>query len=1008
MLEQARKLLSCLGGWKCETILKLHEDSGPEYFFANKDDFLTGKSSRLFLQAEQIRDEDISRLCTMRTSLVVLACSDEPLVALESFEVQTKKNKIGFQKHSWFHFRNELLGIDTICDRYISRQKEYQDTEDAEFHYIQPSVVNQDDKKSENLFRFVDNFCVNKTGLINLLAEYGEGKSSFCLNWICERLSSLHNFQPIPLLFLLNECEAGSLEDFLVIRLKKDYQLALSFEEFLYLCNQGLFILLLDAFDQMHNDPQKKKIADDYRTVLQLANEKGRVILTCRAEYYRKYLSPLSSIAEDNSCRTYHLFLKGFAKPEIDDFLKKHTDLKNLLTDSSSNDLLEYIYQKPLILQIIKSSKKRFSELKNQKEQDKESIREFDIFNMVFQSWLDEHPFKGLLTVQQRKIACKEIALLARLHGMNRSFSFDVWADAFMEKHSIPENQAKSIVDDLKALPLLDRCKLNIDRLGFRFNIYLEFLFAYFILEEIRRYPAGKIYFLNEYLTWETRQLIAGQLDIDVHGDRISEIIGETAYKDFRDVRYQGTNCLNMTLDVLRHPGLNSHRKNEWHNMLLNHKYRKNVFWEADCRGADLTDLDFSHVDFTGADFSYARLQNTKMEFAVLTDAIFRDQGKLITTSFFFRSETGSQFLAGGTETGTLLIWGADLNAPLRTQLHHGHITSLAVTSDGAEVFTGSEDGSVCSIMTDNPEEQKFMSFDIRGICSLALSWDNRELFLGGQSGEIVVRNLRNKKIKTIHLGNKPKAWITSLCPDRTGKRLYAGNAQGHLFCIEHWSDKEKIKEVVHINQGINRLIQVDKDFLLVYTDNHELLFYIVNEKKQKKPLVSMKADAVCYSKASRQLFRLLGKSLSYCTVNHDGTMSRSIDMYCNKPGKTISSSDDGEFVAVGGNSLLLFKRGANGYRILDEKEMFMDCRGFIFDHAAHLNSERVGFFLSRGAALPSNEYLKTFVNLDKVGMDRNRRIFVCSTCGQERKWTDLALMGQSKLTCRHCINDKQ
>lgn len=1010
MLKRAQALLSILGNYECGDILDLGGGVGVSYFIAEKEEFPSGKQTLPVVLSTGLNEKSATDLCerlkaadsskNLATVWIVL-CEQKEDAGLGWMREWGESRGITVRLNSWQDFRAGMLKLELTERHYRSAWEEYKEIEAGDdFIYIQPEVVSRKDKCTVNLISHIDAFCAgDEGGMVFILADYGEGKTCFCRNFVWSHQNKeLRYLVRIPLIFFLNECKAGSLEEFLLVRLKYDYGISVTFEEFRSLCELGLFTIVLDAFDQMPDETKIRRLKADCYTLTTLAREKGQAILTCRSQYYAKYLRsifPEPRVPSDPEIS--HLELKGFGKNEVSDFLKSHDTLCAKLFDPDNEQTLNYIYKKPLILQILKKNEKRFLGLLNSRRQEDRPVLEFDIFDMAYRIWWEIADFKGLTTGRLRTDACRSIAKGVRTYGMNIPLEFSGWFREFARKHEMTPDVENAVREDLAALQLLDQGKLKGDerKIAFRFNIYLEFLIARFVLDEIRLYGMEKLEFIrNDPLTLETRQLVITQLDVDIHGENLKTIVEDTRFKSFRDFQYQGANALSLLLDVMGDTRRPTDEMKTWDRFLRMINFRHSVLREADCRGANLRDLNFSHADLDGADLSYASLENTKLENARLTDARFEEYGGLITTAFLYHSEKEVEFLAGGTERGLVLFWSDGFRRCDRYPMHRRRITALTVSADGKRVFAGSEDETFSILPVSDPDIPQIVRLNINGICCLRLDSSGDYLVAGGQSGELLVRKLSvGTNLHSVLSRDYGKAYISAVALGDPKDVLIAGNTQGELFLLRDW-DRNRAKPgpatamLCEGSGGVKDLILLRQDLLLVLADNGQAEFYSLGTHKLEKKGDSFRARAVSFSRGANILFWLDEDMFNYGHLGNNDKLEKTGDRWCGREGAVIAASDDGLTVAVGGDNLLVFRKSSNeGYVKVFEDKMFMNCSGMIFSYAEGLNADQVLFFLVRGASWPPEEFISGFLDRRTVKVDRDRRMLLCSICGDELDW---------------------
>lgn len=220
---------------------------------------------------------------------------------------------------------------------------------------------------------------VSSEKLIPIVGDYGSGKSSLC-NHILNYLSGDDFDGPQVLFVPLGEIPKDShntLEKDIFNFVKQEYSFSFAEKEFIDLLNDGKFILILDALDEMSYKLDSSVGQKNLEKVISLA-KKSIVILTSRHTYLSatmtKYLFE------------YHNLIKilDFELPEIEKFLnyklQNQTDIDKILTLIKSDQTIEQLAKKPLFLEVINEN---FQQIDNYK-----IINEAIILTIFTNKWL--------------------------------------------------------------------------------------------------------------------------------------------------------------------------------------------------------------------------------------------------------------------------------------------------------------------------------------------------------------------------------------------------------------------------------------------------------------------------------------------------------------------------------------------------------------------------------------------------------------------------------------------
>lgn len=146
-----------------------------------------------------------------------------------------------------------------VCVRYKEQYEAWQ-KENNGIPYIETRINDDTDGRSERSFAFIKHFWEQdlETGqesnqnLRLLLAEYGLGKSSYCQgirSCVAEEIKEpfLEGRASFPFVFDLNRFRSGDFDKFIETELFGSHKVPLVYSVFEKLCQQGIFMVVLDA-----------------------------------------------------------------------------------------------------------------------------------------------------------------------------------------------------------------------------------------------------------------------------------------------------------------------------------------------------------------------------------------------------------------------------------------------------------------------------------------------------------------------------------------------------------------------------------------------------------------------------------------------------------------------------------------------------------------------------------------------------------------------------------------
>ncbi|MBF8272631.1 MAG: Pentapeptide repeat protein [Magnetococcales bacterium] len=891
-----------------------------------------------------------------------------------------KKSKIR-QRSVRFRVAQEfvlgLIGVEKIISRYKKLKQRHEKAEGVGYFYLDPIAINEERRESVQLTPWIENFVQNERGVVHLVAEYGEGKTTFCyemaFSWL-KQWEEGQRDQGIPLLFFLNECRAGSLEVFITHRLMVDYGIALSLDGFRNLCLDGTFIPYLDAFDQMGQSSNPQAVIQDSHLLSSFSQQQGVVVATCRQGYYDKFLKSLRNnrSREDDNFVSSVLFLKGFENNQIKEALRNHDALLAIVTQPDNQLLLNSVLRKPLTLRVMAQHAETFLRLWTTNKKNNQPIREYDLFDLLFKEWL-QGTMEGFLDQQQAIGACRNIVRYASVEGMNVGNLFIPWANSFIGECAARserdhDEMVEAIRKDFTRLPLLDTSALEEVNplILFRFNVFLEFLTAKFVINELCEGAADSSFLKSRPLTRETRDLVVEKLDSELHGPVLKKMIDGCQYKHAKDVEYLGGNSLTLILDLVRLPDLPATEREQWKGLLDSLPLDRNILRCVDARTADLTGFDFSASDLRDSDFSFAVLQNVNFAKANLENVLFNEVGGLLTAAFIGDREACDPcwHLAGGTENGIVMVWESHRpRYPRRETPHRQAITALDLAKQANRIHSISRDGSVAEIDVAVPNTIQRYPLGMGSLHTMAISADEQWQAVAGDRPVVMVRKLGRAQWNSIKLNSsaensqpQPRGMvahpmITALTFTPDGHNLLAGNKDGEIFRISDWKQNSDVSPWISPLPGaISQLIALAGGMLLAILDGHRPHFInnhgvaVANHR-----FIDHAMTKACYATKSKEIFWLENKRVM---VMAEGSERPRVWLEITEKTdpEILVCSADGRFVAVGGEYLIVWHLGSSGPDEVLRETVRMNCKGLILLDNAGLSPEKKDWFKNRGA----------------------------------------------------------
>jgi WD40 repeat protein len=133
-------------------------------------------------------------------------------------------------------------------------------------------------------------------------------------------------------------------------------------------------------------------------------------------------------------------------------------------------------------------------------------------------------------------------------------------------------------------------------------------------------------------------------------------------------------------------------------------------------------------------------------------------------------------FIASGTASGAIQVWDASYLSNIGTiRGHHGQVTSIAFTSDGSQIVSGSKDGTVRIGPVASSEEQHtpIPGHDAH-VTQVVFSSDGSRLLSGSDDKTVRIWDgLTCKELAVLH-GHEDAVWTVAYSPDST--RVISGS----------------------------------------------------------------------------------------------------------------------------------------------------------------------------------------------------------------------------------------
>lgn len=883
----------------------------------------------------------------------------------------------------------KICKLNQVCSLYKKNYEKWK-AENSDIPYIETIINDDSDGMPEQAFEFMRNFwgeeAVNKSeyhrNLRLLLAEYGIGKTSYCNGiryLVAEEIKApfLNSNAAFPFVFDLNEFRSGDFDKFIETELFGKYNVPLVYHVFERLCQQGIFMVVLDAWDQMRGARQIYPVNQDLNQMSSLWINKGRALITCRRSFYQQQLKGVGKEKLSQNVGLYKL--NGFDKTSVKDYLRKDAQKRRLkgilplIEDEckwveSCWDLNSELLAKPLNLRLLVM---HFNAISSQIDFYKQKADTYSFLAIVLNDWKEKNHIGDELFL-------KELISQTLFSGLNRSISMNQF------KESVISDNWDSIIAALKAFDFV-KIDEREERIEFCLAAFQEFLWAHFALKELGKNPEkldNKNSLLKNYLLIrEVREWICKVLGRE-KSECLANHISYVKYGIKEDVGFRGANALTLLCDLNRIPFY----KEQLDKLKLN--LRRMPLMGTDFRGIDLSGADFYGSDLEGADFSYTNLDDVNFDKADLAQTKWREHGWMRKCAFLIKSDV--LCVVAGTKSGGVLTYQVNNGQQEIVSLQNDVINDLA--GDRGGIYTASSDGWVGYIDKDGNLRNAYIARS--GLQSITYTRNESCVYVGadnqgiyrynwntGSRQEIEVDQILGTEMDTISdihyysdgnredyvaytLDNSRLLVLLKLIGVKKAKVVATGSVTGkYRFNDICFADGMLVYSVV--GKGVFGILVEEA---IGDIPERELL----DKHQELLPLAEAGAFSLSWANERKTLMVVAKNdnneidimySIDLASDNRVCTKIQ-LDWFSNNTNYSITSdnlggfsiSDDGEFAAFSGKYLALLKNMGGYYGLLGKPvETKISCKGTKIDGCSGMTESLKKFFEKRGALLKKN-----------------------------------------------------
>ncbi|HLK59109.1 MAG TPA: TIR domain-containing protein [Chthonomonadaceae bacterium] len=756
----------------------------------------------------------------------------EALLALEN---------AGITCTTYAELLEQLVPLRDYTQRLITEQEQWMiDRWQGNDWFIRPDVMTDiTGEIRPALLHFADWMGDPRARLLTLLGDLGTGKTTlarFLSYNLAQQFLSDPVRHPAPVRIPLQEVRKDiSLESILIYHFSSRGLPGLVYPRFEYLMRNGKVLLLFDAFDEMADRIRWETTQSNFRELRRAAEQKGKVILTCRTHYFKDRneqakvigvgprLSELETalyreLREETGAEV--VYLQEFDDAKIQSYLQKvrpgseEEDWAKIQTIYNLKDLAH----RPLLLDMIV---KTLPQLKQGQAVD--AARLYTIYTNF---WIDREERKERFLHKEVKPRLMQELAWRMWHEEKDDIHYKELASfvhSLMHDPSIAlgDEEAEVIAAEMQAATFLKRDEEG--NFTFVHRSFMEFFLAQrlhaclTILDEegkiprllnTRRFDRKIIYFLTlldtqnamitplqailtsayrpnlsenalQLLYWSERIRAGMEEKISDH----EALRGRLAPRIPVGAQLSGANLQEIVLEgaILNRTDLT---EADLTNANLNHSH----LISANCRNAKMAEARVESGWMQGVDFRGANLTDCAFTGTRLIECDFT--GATLPLSGLIEAILEDYHGVGNEETFE--------RKRLKAMVQRGHgfsVRTLAYSPNGELLATGGEDGLIILYRVRDGRLLRVLEGHEGYILSVSLSGDGRLLASGSDDQTIRLWDVRSGKL--LHILQGHTSYVSSVSLSGDGRLLASGSSDKTVRLWEVESGKS-----LHILRG--------------------------------------------------------------------------------------------------------------------------------------------------------------------------------------------------------------
>jgi|GEM_PF-3128173 len=451
-------------------------------------------------------------------------------------EVKSQADSLGIELLTISDLEKSILDF----TYYIPNEKTRLENEVPLEHFIEPTAQHENTKIPHPIISLINKWILDpEMNHLTLLGDYGSGKTTvlkkYCYELLLKYIDVVINKggrARIPIFIDLKKYhQAISLKQ-IVLDLFDTYSIKLSsYPAFEFALEEGQILLVLDGFDEMVSRGNYQVTLKNFKTLINQAKSKAKIILSCRTHYFisfsdihqfhsrndysssnynKKYTDLYREIVNRDNFQI--LFLNEFDETQVNEYLKKRlkssfSEIRQFINETYN---LKELCTKPVLLDIITTSGDKLRETEKE-------ISPGLLYEIYTDIWLSKNDWSSSLDKESKLELLEHLAMKSN-NNPDFTLGYDdiqQTIDSWIKDASIYNQE--SIDRELRTASFL---VTDLDN-SFRFShkSFQEFFYSKYLMREL-----SHCNFTNWNISFFKSEIYRFIIDITTFNDTFSKV----------------------------------------------------------------------------------------------------------------------------------------------------------------------------------------------------------------------------------------------------------------------------------------------------------------------------------------------------------------------------------------------------------------------------------------------------------------------------------------------------